>query len=175
MWGAGIGGSAAYLHDREYGDASNSSRPGGALFQAPLMESNDNTTYHLVADNSTVVAILSAVESNCSLSTNSITPVAFNPDNSSAPQPEQAVQYYRSSSIVLTLDGYNDTGADSNDTNAVDTPLPSGLNMTFLDCLNQTIAASAPIVDAAPSLEAMANIPFLGTAWLVIVLARALF
>ena len=70
--------------------------------QAPLQEPNDNTTYHIVADNSSVVAILSAVESNCSLLTNSITPMPFDPNNNSAPQPEQAVQYYRSSSIVLT-------------------------------------------------------------------------
>jgi len=140
--------------------------------QAPLQEPNDNTTYHLVADNSTVAAILSAVESNCSLLTNSITPMAFDPNNSSAPQPEQAVQYYRSSSVVLTLDGYNDTAADSSDPNAADTPLPSGLNMTFLDCLNQTIGASAPVEDAAPSLHAMANAPIWGTIWLLIIFAR---
>jgi hypothetical protein len=73
------------------------------------------------------------------------------------------------------VDGYNDTAADSNDPNAVDTPLPSGLNMTFLDCLNQTIGASAPIIDAAPSLHALAGIPIWGTAWLVVVLVKILF
>jgi len=142
--------------------------------QAPLQEPNDNTTYHIVADNSSVVAILSAVESNCSLLTNSIIPMAFDPNNNSAPQPEQAIQYYRSSSVVLTLDGYNDTAADSNDPNAVDTPLPSGLNMTFLDCLNQTIGASAPVEDAALSLHAMASIPIWATIWLFITIARML-
>jgi len=136
---------------------------------------NDNTTFHLVSDNSSVVAILSAVESNCSLSTNSITPRTFNPDNSSEPQPEQAIQYFRSSSVVLTLNGYNNTAADSNDTNAVDTPLPSGLNMTFLDCLNQTIAASAPIENAASSLQGAESIPIWGTVWLLFVLFKSMY
>jgi hypothetical protein len=50
---------------------------------------------------------------------------------------------------VLTLDGYNDTAALSNDTNAPDTPLPTNIDTTLLDCLNQTIGLSVPLVDAA--------------------------
>jgi len=149
------------------------------------MELNDNATYHLVADNSTVSAILNALESNCSLSTHP-TPALFNPQDTSEPQPEQVIQYYRSSSIALTLDGYNNSAADSSDPNAVDTPLPSSLNSTFLVCINQTIAASAPIEDDASSGTATsslniggamswqpdANVPILGTAWLLFVLLR---
>jgi len=179
VWGAGVGAGIGYLHDSEYGRGDNSSRPGGVLFQAIIMEPNDNTTYHLVADNSSVTSILSSVESNCTLLTNSITPRAINPDNSSEPQPEQAVQYYRASSVALTLDGYNNSAVDSSNDTAVDTPLPSGLNMTFLDCLNQTIGASAPILDASAAVPRFLNpidqplaLPML---WLFIFLARTLF
>jgi hypothetical protein len=65
------------------------------------------------------------------------------------PQPEQAVQYYRASSVVLTLDGYNDTGVFGNDTNAVHTPLLTNIDTNLLDCLNQTIGLSVPLIDAA--------------------------
>jgi len=62
------------------------------------------------------------------------------------------VQYYRASSVVLTLDGYNNTAALSNDTNATNTPLPASVNTTFLDCLNQTIGAAVPLIDASARL-----------------------
>ena len=74
------------------------------------------------------------------------------------------------------MDGYDNLATNSNDTDALDTPLPSGLNMTFLDCLNQTIGASAPIEDndanssSAPRLQPSA---FFSTIWLIVVLARA--
>lgn len=68
------------------------------------------------------------------------------------PQPEQAVQYYRASSIVLTLDGYNDSTAlnASAGVNDTQTPLPSWVDTNLLDCLNQTISQAAPLVDGAP-------------------------
>ena len=56
---------------------------------------------------------------------------------------------------MLTLDGYNDTTALTANTNtsqtAPDTPLPSGIDTTLLNCLNSTIGAAAPLVDGALS------------------------
>lgn len=72
--------------------------------------------------------------------------MSYNSSNRTEPQPAQAVQYYRASSIVLTEDGYNNSATFSNDTNAPNTPLPSSTNSTLLDCLNQTIGAAAPLI-----------------------------
>jgi hypothetical protein len=82
------------------------------------------------------------------------------------------VEYYRASSVVLTLDGYNDTAALSNDTNAVDTPLPTNIDTTLLDCLNQTIGLSVPLIDAAGSTWAttpgMGAIGLFWVVWLLV-------
>jgi hypothetical protein len=77
---------------------------------------------------------------------------------------------------TTTVNGYNNSATYSNDSNAIDTPLPTNLNMTFLDCLNQTIAASAPIEDNPDTLanvggaSSLASVPIYGTAWLLVVL-----
>lgn len=73
----------------------------------------------------------------------------YNSSSPTQPRPEQAVQYYRASSIVLTEVGYNNSATFSNDSNAPNTPLPASTNSTLLDCLNQTIGAAAPLIDGA--------------------------
>ncbi|KAH9887957.1 hypothetical protein C8Q73DRAFT_195361 [Cubamyces lactineus] len=149
IWGGSLGYGAAYLHDREYGDPNNSSRPGGALMQAAFSSNSTNSTsvFHVVADNSSLRSLIGSIEANCSIASNSSTsPVAFN-GSASDPKPEQAIQYYRASSVVLTLDGYNDTAALTNDTNAPAAPLPSNVDRTLLNCLNQTIGAAVPLFD----------------------------
>ena len=77
--------------------------------------------------------------------------LAFNTSDTSMPQPEQAVQYYRASSITLTLDGYNDTTAlnASAGVNDTHTPLPDWVDNGLLDCVNQTIGQAAPLIDGA--------------------------
>jgi len=174
VWGTTAGvATAAYLDDsNEYGAPDNSSRPGGVLLQAPLQEPNDNTTYHLVADNSTLTSLLQSIEANCTLSTNNITPQAFNPDNSSQPQPVQAIQYYRASSITLTLDGYNNTAAIDGVNTTAQTPLPSGLNTTFLDCVNQTIGAAAPLIGGASPLTMTSTYQLVSVGWLLFILSH---
>jgi hypothetical protein len=76
--------------------------------------------------------------------------------------PEQAVQYYRASSFALTLDGYNNTASlasnqppDNNTAPPVmaDTPLPTSLNTTFLQCVNATTAFALPVVNAPHRLS----------------------
>ncbi|KAF5356884.1 hypothetical protein D9756_006833 [Leucocoprinus leucothites] len=157
VWGgAGLVGTGAYLHTHgEYGDTHNSSRPGGALVTATFPSStNGNSTFRIMSDNSTVVSLLADITSSCGSSISSpstITPTSYN--DSGPPLPGQAVQYYRASSIVLSLDSYNNSAVYSNDTNAPPSPLPSNADTTLLSCLNNTIGNSAPLVDGAYGLR----------------------
>lgn len=133
-------------------------RPGGALVEA-IVQPEWNTssiTYRIIGDNTSVTAVFDAIVANCSVANSSTSIAAFNPSPLTYPLPEQIIQYYRSSSLALSLDGYNNTAAlasnmptsnSSAPNNIPDTPLPSNLNMTFLACINQTTAASVPLVD----------------------------
>lgn len=94
---------------------------------------------------------------SCSSYLSSVVPPQSSPLNSSAPdapQPEQSVQYYRASSVVLTLDGYNNTAVYA-DEDTADLPLPGvvvDLNTNdgkLLGCLNQTIGTAVPLIDGA--------------------------
>lgn len=122
----------------------------------PFTSASGNTTLRLVSDNSTTTALASIIGANCSTLISGNQSVVAVPSNSnssnstSGPLPEQAVQYYRASSIVLTLDGYNDTDAlQANSSSHV--PIPSWVNQTLLQCVNQTIGAAAPLIDASSS------------------------
>ncbi|KAH9483897.1 hypothetical protein JR316_0003375 [Psilocybe cubensis] len=150
-WGGVAGvGTAAYLHNSEYGRFDNTSRPGGILMTAAFPSTSENSTYRVVADNSTIISLIEDIKSNCSSSLenpDTIEPSTYN-DSLSSPKPEQAVEYYRASSVVLTLDNYNNTGALEAE-GTPDTPLPSPIDTTLLTCLNETIGASVPLVDGA--------------------------
>lgn len=148
----------------QYGDADNSSRPGGPMTQTAFADTNTNTTFHLLADNTTVASLIDVVVDNCFLgNTTALVPMAFNTSDPSQPRPEQAVQYYRASSIVLTLDGYNNTAALTNDSSLPPSPIPSWVNSTFLDCVNQTIGDAAPLVDGAGFISP--SLGLLGIIW----------
>ncbi|KAL5529661.1 hypothetical protein ACEPAG_5646 [Sanghuangporus baumii] len=145
-----------YYGGDEYLNAAD--RPGGNLVTA-LVKPSYNTssvTYRLVGDNSSVVAVFDALVANCSVANSSSAFSTFTPSNTVWPLPEQVVQYYRASSFALSLDGYNNTAAlpanapasnNSKPVEMADTSLPSGLNMTFLSCVNNTIGASVPLVE----------------------------
>ena len=129
------------------------------------------STFHIVADNTTVTSLIASIQANCSISSNSSTvPVAFTA-NASDPLPEQAVQYFRASSVALTLDGYNNTAAltasdNANDSTPAPAPLPSGVDTALLDCLNATIGEAVPLfADSAFGLP----IPSMGLVGLVYV------
>lgn len=161
FWPIVFGGGAFLVADtyldarQEYGNANNSTRPGGPLatttFQSTLATSN--STFRVVADNNTVTSLISDVSQNCSvvLVTNPApTSTPLDP-NGSIPRPEQVIQYYRASSVALTLDGYNNTATYAPD-GTPDSPLPSNVDMTLLTCLNQTIGAAVPLVNGANGL-----------------------
>ncbi|KXN90331.1 hypothetical protein AN958_04364 [Leucoagaricus sp. SymC.cos] len=144
-------GTAAYLDSsHEYGSPDNATRPGGTQYTATFTSSTD--TFRLLSDNTTITSLIPNITSSCSpllSSPSSITPSPYPNDGSSPPRPEQAIQYYRASSIVLTLDGYNNSLAVFGDNDSIpDAPLPPNTNTGLLNCLNETIGRSVPLIDA---------------------------
>nr|VWO94692.1 Uncharacterized protein [Ganoderma boninense] len=122
VWGGGLGYGAAYLHDdREYGEPNNTTRPGGPMAQAAFSSNSNSSTststsagpstFHIVGDNSTVASLIASVRANCTVAANSSSAPAPFAGSAADPLPEQAVQYFRASSVALTLDGYNNTAA----------------------------------------------------------------
>lgn len=145
-----VGGGASYLYrEAEYGGPDNSTRPGSALLQSTFYTSN--STFRLISDTTTSTYLYYAITRGCALSVNGLLstfPTTYN--SSISGRPEQAVQYYRASSVVLTLDGYNNTAA-LNDTEPVGppAPLPSAIDVDLLRCVNATIGASVPLVGSS--------------------------
>ncbi|KAJ7765329.1 hypothetical protein B0H16DRAFT_416941 [Mycena metata] len=153
----GVGtGTGLYLRsDDEYGHADNSSRPGGAMTSASFQSNSTNSTvFRVLADNTTTESLINDIFANCSGSLASsaaaTVPIAYNDNATDPPQPEQIVQYYRASSVALSLDGYNNTAIFQAD-GTPDIPLPSGIDTTLLDCLNQTIGLATPLIGGAGS------------------------
>jgi len=169
----GVGGVAggAYLHNSEYGRPDNSSRPGGVLVTASFYSTQTNTTFRILSDNSTVTELIQDIQSNCTssnlASNSSSSPSTYQDSFSALPQPEQTIQYYRASSIALSLDGYNNTAALSSDENAPDTPLPNNIDKTLLTCLNETIGAAAPLISGGSALQPVLGLPTLLLVYLV--------
>lgn len=131
------------------------------MVQAVFPDMSSNNTFHLLADSSTVTSLIDSVAANCTLGNlTAIAVTSLNSSDPSQPRPEQAVQYFRASSVVLTLDGYNDTAALSNDSSVSDTPLPSWVDTQFMDCLNQTIGAAVPLIDGAGMAVAPTSLAF---------------
>lgn len=130
----------------QYGKPDNASRPGGPLQQ--IVISSNISTFHIIADNTTVSYLHSTIPSSCNdTATFQLSvPQAYNASQTSNVQPGQAIQYYRSSSVVLTLDGYNNTAAFGSDESAPPTPLPSNIDTDLMTCINQTIGDSVPLV-----------------------------
>ncbi|KAH8116893.1 hypothetical protein DFH11DRAFT_1823992 [Phellopilus nigrolimitatus] len=147
-----------YYGGDEYLNVNDTERPGGNLVTAIVQPSynTSSVTYRIVGDNASVTTVFDALVANCSVANSSSAISAFRPSPSSWPVPEQIVQYYRASSLALSLDGYNNTASllsnmPASNTSApvqlADTPLPGTLNMTFLECVNATTGSSAPLVD----------------------------
>ncbi|KIJ46254.1 hypothetical protein M422DRAFT_29387 [Sphaerobolus stellatus SS14] len=174
----GLGGFAIahqLNNNHEYGDPTNSSRPGGALLTVPFQppnSSNNTQTFRLLSDNATLTALIPSIISSCSpASSQNIKATPFT-NSSAGPRPEQVIQYYRSSSIALGLDGYNNTSVFSNNTNATDTPLPTIGNQTFLNCLNSTIGNQALLLDDSSNSSAAIGMQFSGYLLTVLVVVH---
>jgi hypothetical protein len=151
------------LIHQQYGG---SERPGGPMTQIMFLSASpsdsSNSTFFILADNTTTTSLIASIWANCtsffstSLSTpsNSV-PLPYNDTAPGAPQPEQAIQYYRASSVVLTLNGYNDIAAlADNVTGPVDDALlPVNTDQNLLNCLNYTIGTAVPLIDSGASVR----------------------
>lgn len=142
----------------QYLNINETQRPGGNLVSAIVHPSwNTSVTYRLLGDNNSVTAVFDALVANCSVVNSSSAITVYTPSPMTWPLPEQIIQYYRASTFALSLDGYNNTASlpanmpANNDTApwplSQDSPLPAGLNSTFLVCVNTTIGASVPLID----------------------------
>lgn len=149
-------------------------------------------TLHIIGDMQSVQDIMQVlVTSNCSVVNSTI--VSFNASSippgvssPSTPRPEQTIQYYRSSSFALTMDGYNNTAALSayaptpapwsNTTNPPpttflnDTAIPSnGTDLTFISCVNTTIAQALPIMSGGERVfVGVKMMPTMGLLWIFV-------
>ena len=145
--------------------------------QAAFTSRSSNTTFHVMSDNSTVVALIASINLNCTAvlgAKSSKTPAPFR-GASSEPRPEQAVQYYRASSVVLTLDGYNNTAALGLKGDAKPVALPAYVDKGLLDCLNHTIGESVPLFDAGASLHTPGVLNLVALACLLTSVVHLLF
>ncbi|KAH9933031.1 uncharacterized protein B0H18DRAFT_985213 [Fomitopsis serialis] len=163
------GYGAPYLYDPEYGTPWNTSRPGGPLAEATFASKSANSTFYVISDKSTVASLITSVSKNCTLGGgSSAAPSAFNA-TASEPQPEQAVQYYRASSVVLLLDGYNNTNAlaeGGGDASATAVALPDWVDHSLLACLHDTIGGAVPLFSGgAPARAHAPNFAVLIVMW----------
>ncbi|KAJ2934958.1 hypothetical protein H1R20_g2186, partial [Candolleomyces eurysporus] len=172
--GAGSYGGAHYYHNSEYGRADNSTRPGGAQVTAAFTSNSQGTVFRVLADNTTVVSLIQSIEGNCSSSLQStgISPSPYLGADQSLPLPEQVIQYYRASSVALSLDGYNNSAVFTEDENAADTPIPTNIDTTLLNCMNSTIGNEVPLVDSGAASLSLgsgihSNVGLLGIAGMV--------
>lgn len=139
------------------------------MMTVAFLSTSDNSTFRLLADNTTVISLIEDIKANCSSSLgNADSLIAFTYNDSLvSPKPEQAVEYYRASSVVLTLDNYNNTGALETE-GTPDTPLPSPVDTTLLTCLNDTIGEAVPLVDgASPKWSPPPSMGLVGLVYLI--------
>jgi hypothetical protein len=148
---------------------------------AQFQSNNTGSTFHVLSDNSTVISLIKSVKANCSFalsSTNTSSSPTPYTNTSTVPLPEQALQYYRASSVVLTLDGYNDTaalnGTQNPNATAPEAQLPNGTDTTLLACLNYTIGRGLPLVNAGIRPSSPGMLAFV-LAWVLVANARSWF
>ncbi|KAH7099641.1 hypothetical protein BKA62DRAFT_709009 [Auriculariales sp. MPI-PUGE-AT-0066] len=144
VWGSTAGFGAAYLWASilDYGSPNNGSRPGGPEMQMRIESPNAAQVYHIISDRDTVGAMVEPLQTACpDINNQPLLPIPFD-GSSGQPKPELAIQYYRASSVALTLNNYNNTASFSDDESLPATPLPSGIDLAFLNCLNTTIGAA---------------------------------
>jgi hypothetical protein len=137
------------------------------MAEASFASNATSSIFRVLADNATVATLIPALGScsTLSISNSSTSPSPYNDTDPTMPKPEEAVQYYRASSAVLTLDGYNNTASLSNNPSFPNTPLPSGVDTTLLSCLNKTIGQAIPLVDGAGLQYANPSIGLVGLGW----------
>ena len=129
-----------------------------AVFSSAAVAPNTPSTFRFLSDNTTVALMDLEVKAACGslLDSNATTPPLVFWESDTTPAPEQAIQYYRASSAVLTLDGYNNTATYAVEGTA-DSPLPDNTNQGLLSWLNSTIGNTLPLIDAASGMGAASD------------------
>lgn len=156
---------------------------------ATFPSSSNITVFRVLSDNSTTASLIEDLFKNCtsylsttsqspnSLSNNKTGPTPYalpytfsNTSGPANPQPVQVVQYYRASTIALTLDSYNNSATYSPVDGTPDSPLPA-LNQrdaALLSCVNETIGLAAPLVSGA-ALSVKPGFPMMPPFWFWII------
>lgn len=159
-----------YYGSQIYGPANNSSRPGGELqsytllptWTTPLaatgVQGPANNTFGLYGDQQSLNDIVPILVGTCN--------VAYTYGQNFTPSPFNAVEYYRESSFVLTLDNYNNSVPDISVQDASQSftpseqepaPLPAAVNLTYFNCLNATIGSYLGLVDSDYATDAASS------------------
>lgn len=183
-YGLNPGYGAPYIYDHEYGPPDNKRRPGGPLYYVTIQPAKSleagpypevpAMTLFLIADKPTLKYVKPALIWFCSkpnyngwLGAEKVRvsrPKRFKgpAEDPNGPAPEQAVSYYRASSVVLSLLGYNNTAQSidytpQNSTGLMDTPLPLVASTEFFWCINDTLGKSIPLVVAPGAVPFQTN------------------
>lgn len=170
-------------------------RPGGDLVQVavypnatqwvltPEQTANNSAveTFYMIGDRDSVETML-VVLSPCvgceqySCGTVNSTISSFT-GNDTTVRFENTLQWYRSSSFGLAYPGYNNTYAflPLNESTTLDwnnsSSLPDSLSSdTFLQCLNATIAAALPVLNAASALHGRLSLAVIWAIWAAVTL-----
>ncbi|TFK30197.1 hypothetical protein FA15DRAFT_663579 [Coprinopsis marcescibilis] len=175
-FGAGGVGYGGYHYHSEYGHPRNGSRPGGQLMVARYNSIAPATTFRLLADKESVESVNEVIQTNCGSSLEGdISVEEYDGADVEPPRPEEVIQYYRASSVALSLDGYNNTAVfEPENTTTPDVPLPSNIHLELLECLNSTIGQAVPLVDGAGALGTPPGFAMFGLVGLVWMLTSQL-
>ncbi|KAJ6449931.1 hypothetical protein C8R47DRAFT_336507, partial [Mycena vitilis] len=177
VWGYDIGhnATAVYMHSDECGGADSTRRPGGPMAMAVLQSkaTANGTTFRLFSDDSTISGLMPIFATNrlqylTAVDVNAIAPT---PIATGGSLPEQGVQYYRASSVLLNLDDYNSSAVFAAESSIADVPPPSITDTDLLDC---TIAQAVLLVDGARSMTPPPNLAFVLLCFLLVVLRKGL-
>ncbi|KAG6813942.1 hypothetical protein H0H92_005196 [Tricholoma furcatifolium] len=146
----------AYLHPLEYGLPDNITRPGGPLATLTYISNMPGgSTFRILTDWSSAALLISSL-GVCSPFVNLSSPIP-SPylQYAVTPLPEQTIQYYRASSVALTLDGYNNTAALVPQTpdDAYNVLLPGNTDIELMECLNATIGSSVILYNPRKGLS----------------------
>ncbi|KAF8156074.1 hypothetical protein B0H34DRAFT_799139 [Crassisporium funariophilum] len=165
-----------YLDGSEYGTFANTARPGGPLATALFHSRYTSSVFRITSDNETVFTVFQSIhwDTTCSSRLSFSDRLVFNDTASQLPQPAQAIQYYRASSVVLTLDDYNNSAAMIGYPHVLHAPIPATADMILLDCLNRTTGESLILVNAAPGRFASPEFSLVMSLMIAIYLLRSL-
>ncbi|KAK7470178.1 hypothetical protein VKT23_001616 [Stygiomarasmius scandens] len=150
VWDDNSGDGETVLQDMEvYGSVNDPSRPGGPLIFTAFSLSSQamDATFYIVSDNATVLNIAPFILESCinfldlSRSGQSYHELCNSSINStSAPSANSVIQYYRASSVALTLSRRGDS-----DMLKMLSPFPSFIDA--LACVNSTIGNGIILVN----------------------------